>query len=53
MTRLATPVVADDELLGLLVAEGSSAIALAQAVASQTAVAIKKIQLIERLTEKT
>ena len=52
MTRLATPVVADDELLGLLVAEGSSAIALAQAVASQTAVAIKKIQLIERLTEK-
>jgi PucR-like helix-turn-helix protein/diguanylate cyclase with GGDEF domain len=36
----------------LLVAEGSTAVDLARAVASQAAVGIKKIQLIERLTEK-
>ena len=41
-----------DELLGLLLVEGTSAVDLARAVASQTAVAIKKIELIERLTEK-
>jgi GAF domain-containing protein len=51
-TRLAVPLVAGDELVGLLVAEGSRAVDLARAVASQTAVGIKKIQLIERLTEK-
>jgi GAF domain-containing protein len=51
-SRVAVPLVADDELLGLLVAEGSAAVDLARAVASQTAVGIKKIQLIERLTEK-
>jgi GAF domain-containing protein len=50
--RLSMPLVADDELLGLLVADGSSAVDLARAVASQAAVGIKKIQLIERLTEK-
>jgi GAF domain-containing protein len=49
---VATPLVAGDELLGLLLAEGTSAVDLARAVASQTAVAIKKIELIERLTEK-
>ena len=41
-----------DELLGLLFAEGTSEVDLARAVANQTAVAIKKIELIERLTEK-
>jgi GAF domain-containing protein len=50
--RLSVPLVAGDELVGLLVAEGSTAVDLARAVASQTAVGIKKIQLIERLTEK-
>jgi GAF domain-containing protein len=49
---VAVPLVADDELLGLLHAEGTSEIDLARAAANQTATAIKKIQLIERLTEK-
>ncbi len=51
-SRLAVPLVAGDELVGLLVAEESSAVDLARAVASQAAVGIRKIQLIERLTEK-
>ena len=51
-SRVAVPVVASEELLGLLVADGTSAAELAGAVANQTAVAIKKIELIERLTEK-
>ncbi len=51
-SRVATPLVAGDELLGLLIAEGSSEVDLARAVANQTAVALKKIELIERLTEK-
>lgn len=51
-SRVAVPLVAGDELLGLLVAEQSSAVDIARAVASQIAVGIKKIQLIERLTEK-
>src|SRR5436190_2172455 len=50
--RLAIPLVANGELVGLLVAEGSSRIELARAVASQVAVGIKKVQLIEQLTEK-
>ncbi len=50
--RLTVPLVANDELLGLLEATETSKIDLARAVASQTAVAIKKIDLIERLTEK-
>ena len=49
---VAVPIVADDELLGLVTAEGTSEVDLARAVANQTAVAIKKIELIERLTEK-
>ena len=49
---VAVPLVAGDELLGLLTAEGTAEIDLARNVASQTAVAIKKIELIERLTEK-
>jgi GAF domain-containing protein len=50
--RLSVPLVAGDELVGLIVAEASAAIDLARAVASQTAVGVKKIQLIERLTER-
>ena len=49
---VAVPIVADDELLGLVSATGTSEVDLARAVANQTAVAIKKIELIERLTEK-
>jgi GAF domain-containing protein len=51
-SRIAQPLVANDELLGLLVAEGTTAVDLAGALANQTAVAIKKIELIEHLTEK-
>ncbi|MGH3056715.1 MAG: GAF domain-containing protein [Gaiellaceae bacterium] len=51
-TSVAVPLVANDELLGLLAASGTSEVDLARAVANQTAVAIKKIELIERLTEK-
>ena len=51
-SRLALPLVANEELLGLLVAEGTAEVDLAGAVANQTAVAIKKIERIERLTEK-
>jgi sugar diacid utilization regulator/putative methionine-R-sulfoxide reductase with GAF domain len=49
---VAVPLVASDELLGLLLAEESSEVDLARAVANQTAVALKKIELIDRLTEK-
>jgi GAF domain-containing protein len=51
-TRLAIPLVATGELIGLLVAEGSSRVELGRAVASQVAVGIKKVQVIEQLTEK-
>jgi GAF domain-containing protein len=51
-TRLAVPLVAADELIGLLVAEGSTRVELGRAIASQVAVGIKKVQLIEQLTEK-
>jgi GAF domain-containing protein len=50
--NVAVPIVADDELLGLISAEGTTEVDLARAAANQTAVAIKKIELIERLTEK-
>jgi len=49
---VAVPIVADDELVGLISAEGTTEVDLARAAANQTAVAIKKIELIERLTEK-
>jgi sugar diacid utilization regulator len=49
---VAVPIVADDELLGLISAEGTTEVDLVRAAANQTAVAIKKIELIERLTEK-
>lgn len=51
-SRVSVPLVAEDELLGLLVAEESVALNLARGVASQAAVGIKKVQLIERLTEE-
>ena len=51
-SRLAIPLVATGELIGLLVAEGSSRIELGRAVASQVAVGIKKVQVIEQLAEK-
>jgi GAF domain-containing protein len=51
-TTVAVPLVASDELLGLLLAEETSGVALARAVANQTAVALKKLELIDRLTEK-
>jgi GAF domain-containing protein len=51
-TRLAVPLVANGELIGLLVAEGSARIELGRAVASQVAVGLKKVQVIEQLTEK-
>ena len=50
--RLSVPLVANGELIGLLVAEGSARVELGRAVASQVAVGIKKVQLIEQLTEK-
>jgi GAF domain-containing protein len=50
--RLAVPLVANGELIGLLVAEGSARVELGRAVASQVAVGIKKVQVIEQLTEK-
>jgi sugar diacid utilization regulator len=51
-TGISAPLVAGEELLGLVVAEETSAVDLARAVANQVAVAIERIQLIERLTEK-
>jgi GAF domain-containing protein len=51
-TRLAVPLVANGELIGLLVAEGSVRVELGRAVASQAAVGLKKVQVIEQLTEK-
>ena len=50
--RLSVPLVANGELIGLLVAEGSARIELGRAVASQVAVGVKKVQVIEQLTEK-
>ena len=51
-SRVAMPLVVSEELLGLLVADGTTEVELAGAVANQAAVGIKKIELIERLTEK-
>jgi len=51
-TRVAVPLVANDELIGLLVAEGSVRVELGRAAASQVAVGLKKVQVIEQLTEK-
>jgi GAF domain-containing protein len=50
--RVSVPLVAGDELLGLLRADGAAEVDLARAVANQAAVALEKIDLIDRLTEK-
>ena len=50
--RLSVPLVAEDELVGLVVAVGSSSKELARALAGQLAVGIRKVRLIERLTER-
>jgi len=50
--RVAAPLVADDELIGLLVADATRRVELARAIAGQVAVGIKKVRLIERLTER-
>ncbi len=50
--RVAVSLVAGGELVGALVAAGTRELDLARAVANQAAVAIKKIQVLERLTEK-
>ena len=50
--RVAVWLAAGGELLGALIALDTRAVELARAVANQTAVAIKKIQVLERLTEK-
>jgi GAF domain-containing protein len=49
--RVSVPLLAGEELIGLLVAEGTSRIDLARMVASQAAVGIEKVRLIEHLTE--
>jgi GAF domain-containing protein len=50
--RLSIPLVANGELVGLLVAEDSSRVDLGRAVASQVAIGVKKVQVIEQLMEK-
>jgi GAF domain-containing protein len=50
--RVAAPLVADDELIGLVVADGTRRVELARAMAGQVAAGIKKVRLIERLTER-
>jgi PucR C-terminal helix-turn-helix domain/GAF domain/GGDEF-like domain len=50
--RVAVSLVAGEELLGAIVADGTRELDLARAAANQAAVAIKKIQVLERLTEK-
>ncbi|NUR76673.1 MAG: GAF domain-containing protein [Thermoleophilia bacterium] len=50
--RVTVTLVAGGELLGALVAEGTREVDLARTVANQAAVAVKKIQVLERLTEK-
>ena len=50
--RVAVPLVADDELLGLVVADATRRVELARAIAGQVAVGIKKVRLIERLAEQ-
>ena len=50
--RLTVSLIAGDELLGALIAERTTELDLARAVANQAAVALKKIQVLERLAEK-
>jgi len=50
--RVSVSLVAGGELLGALVAHGTKKLDLARTVANQVAVAVKKIEVIERLAEK-
>lgn len=50
--RLSVPLVAEQELVGLVVAENSRGVDLARSLAGQLAVGIRKVRLIERLTER-
>ena len=50
--RITVSLIAGDELLGALIAERTTDLDLARAVANQAAVALKKIQVLERLAEK-
>lgn len=50
--RLSAPLVAENELVGLVVATGTRSEGLARALAGQLAVGIRKVRLIERLTER-
>jgi sugar diacid utilization regulator len=49
---LAVPLVVNETLLGVLIAEHSEAVDLARSAANQIGVAIKKIEVIEELLEK-
>lgn len=49
---VAVPLVVNEILLGVLIAQGSEAVDLARAAANQIGVAIKKIEVIEELLEK-
>jgi sugar diacid utilization regulator/putative methionine-R-sulfoxide reductase with GAF domain len=51
-SMVAVPLVVNDDLLGVLLAEGTAAVDLARAAANQIGVAIKKIEVIEELLEK-
>jgi len=50
--KLSVPLVAEGELVGLVVAEGTRRVELARALAGQLSVGIRKVRLIERLTER-
>ena len=50
--RVSAPLVADRELVGLVVAEGTRRTELARGLAGQLAVGVRKVRLIERLTER-
>jgi GAF domain-containing protein len=50
--RVSVPLVADDELVGLIVAEATRRVELARALAGQVAAGIRKVRLIERLSER-
>lgn len=50
--RLSVPLVAESELVGLVVADGTRSLELGRALAGQLAVGIRKVRLIERLTER-
>ena len=51
-STVVVPLIVNDDLLGLLIAEDSDAVELARAAANQIGVAIKKIEVIEELLEK-